>query len=232
MTRFFHKWLQKVLSDNSTLSWSKILKNAFCDSSESRLCPLIRFNTYLNQVNLFAIICSPPTINAVRGKYFFEEVNIWFKYISLLEKNSILGPNGSGMASNSGALLIKSLTILILCNFRSTSQPALFIAWKSSFAIFFKIFTCVYLYCLLRVSSVEPFRRTFIQPIPASMKAAASLTRSHATSASCAASKSASPLAWPWTVSYIHVATSRNKRPITSTLLYIIHKNRGVINWS
>lgn len=54
---------------------------------------------------------------------------------------------------------------------------------------------------LFRVSSAGLFRRTYIQPTPVNMKAAASLTRSHGTSASSAALKSVSLWAWPWTVS-------------------------------
>lgn len=51
-----------------------------------------------------------------------------------------------------------------------------------------------------RASFAAQSRRTSIPPIPANMTAAVSLTRSPAISASCAASRSASPWAWPWTV--------------------------------
>lgn len=52
-----------------------------------------------------------------------------------------------------------------------------------------------------RVSSGELYRKIFTHRIPASMTAAASLTKSPVTSASCVALRSASLWAWPWTVS-------------------------------
>lgn len=54
---------------------------------------------------------------------------------------------------------------------------------------------------LSRVFSAGPSRKTSIHLTPVNMKAAASLTRSPATSASSAASRSASQWAWPWIVS-------------------------------
>lgn len=51
-----------------------------------------------------------------------------------------------------------------------------------------------------RASFAAQSRRTSIPLIPANMTAAVSLTRSPEISASCAASRSASPWAWPWTV--------------------------------
>lgn len=51
-----------------------------------------------------------------------------------------------------------------------------------------------------RASFAAQFRRTCIPPTPANMTAAVSSIRSPATSASCAALRSASPWAWPWTV--------------------------------
>lgn len=61
---------------------------------------------------------------------------------------------------------------------------------------------------LFRVSSAGPSRRTSIQLTPVNMKAAASSTRSPATSASCAALRSASLWAWLWTVSYYKLVFS------------------------
>lgn len=51
-----------------------------------------------------------------------------------------------------------------------------------------------------RASFAAQSRRTSIPPTPANMTAAVSSTRSPATSASCAALRSASLWAWPWTV--------------------------------
>lgn len=62
----------------------------------------------------------------------------------------------------------------------------------------FFLFVCFH----FRVSSAGQFRKTSILLTRVNMKAAASSTRSHATSASCAALRSASPWAWRWTVSY------------------------------
>lgn len=62
-------------------------------------------------------------------------------------------------------------------------------------------FTYSFFFRLSRVSSVGPSRKTSIHLTPVNMKAAASLTRSPATSASCAALRSAFLWAWPWTVS-------------------------------
>lgn len=64
------------------------------------------------------------------------------------------------------------------------------------------IVSLVFSLCLLsRVSSAGPFRKTSIQLTLVNMRVAASSIRSRATSASCAALRSASPWAWPWTVS-------------------------------
>ncbi len=53
----------------------------------------------------------------------------------------------------------------------------------------------------VRDSSGAPSRKTSTPLTPVSTMAAASSTRSPVTSANCAASRSASPWAWPWIVS-------------------------------
>jgi len=65
-------------------------------------------------------------------------------------------------------------------------------------------YSCAAKPLLDRASFGEPSRRTCTPPTPASMRVAASSTRSPATSASSAASRSASRWGWPWTVSHRH----------------------------
>lgn len=64
------------------------------------------------------------------------------------------------------------------------------------------IFSSPLPFSAFRVSSAGPSRRTSTPLTRVNTKAAASSTRSPATSASCAALRSASLWAWPWTVSY------------------------------
>ncbi|XP_024128419.1 thyroid hormone receptor alpha isoform X5 [Oryzias melastigma] len=60
-----------------------------------------------------------------------------------------------------------------------------------------------------RAFSAGQSRRISTRRTPVNMKAAASSTRSLATNASCADSRSASVWAWPWTVSHYHCWLSR-----------------------